>query len=642
MSKSPKKSKKKNQIKSTSKKQVIKNSFLTQRWQDCLLIGIVTLMAFSPMLQNDFVSFDDKKLIFENPIVQNGDIGTAFTYSLNTPYYKPVVFISWIIEKAVFGFNPVVFHFNNLLIHIINCILIYLLGFKICRFWDFLKPFQAQISFFSAFLFALHPMHVESVAWAVERKDVLYSLFYLISLLSYIKFTEKKSIKWILLCTGCSLLSIMSKGPGITLIGVLFAYDFLSKRELKLNLILEKIPVIVVFFIGVWMYGLLDNFGMSTAEMTSNEAISGTQLPQNTDPISGFLYMNFKMLFWLAHSIIPIKLSIVYPRVELLEHAASFKYIYLVITLALIYGLWKSLVHNRFFIFVFAFFIITLAAPLVRNDLGTGIFLSDRYAYLPSYSIIIFIIISILWIGEKYFKGIKNFSFIGVSIIGILYFLSSFQSVKVWKNTETLWTNAIEKFPNISYGYTSRGVHYLDNNMTNKALKDLEKAVSIIKSSNVSDVEWKRAHLARSRAYRKVGKTNEALAALNKLINRFPNYSKAYVNRGNIYTDLKQSQKAIIDYTKALQENPNDLNALVGRGAVYGIIGKRKEGLDDLNKATSINPNHHDAIRAKIIVYYHSGQLELALENCDRFLKLVPNNQEVINNKTAIMKQLGR
>lgn len=639
MNKTSKKSKKRS-LKHKNIK--LKNSLLKHRWQDWLFITIMSILAYSSLMQNEFVNFDDTDLILENPIIKNIEIQNVFTSLLNTPYYKPMVNISWIIESAIFGFNPKVFHFNNLLIHIFNSILVYLFGYKLVRFWDYLIPFRTHIAFFTALLFALHPMHVESVAWAVERKDVLYTMFYLLGILMYIKFTETRSVKWIIFCACGFLLSILSKGPGITLIAVLFAYDYLAKRKLNANLFIEKTPVIIVFFVGIWVYGLMNNLGSNTLSLAANEGIAGSDSFQTTSSTSGFLYMNFKMLFWIIHSLLPINLSLVYPRVELLEVASKFKYIFLIISIVALIGLYKSSKHNRFLVFCFAFLVITLSPPLVRMDIGTGVFLSDRYMYLPIFAIVTFIIVLFKWMGEKYFSGVKNFAVIGLSLIGLLYFFSSFTMVKVWRNSETLWTNSIKKYPDVPFSYITRGQYYLSQNQAEKALNDLENSVSLISSSSVSDEEWKRAYLARSRAYRGVGKHQEALSDLNLIIKRFPDYLKAYINRGNIYTDLGQNTTAIADYNKVIQKEPNNLKALVGRGAAYGLLRRPNEGLADLNKSLTIDPYYYDAVRAKIIVYYYSGQLDLALENCNLYLKHNPNNTQVINNRNAILKELGR
>lgn len=340
MSKARKSKNKRKSNKKQHKKTFLSNSYFSKRWVDFLIIAVVAFICYSPALNNEFLDFDDSILIYENTAVVNGDIGAAFSWNLGTPYYKPIVFLSWIIEKSIFGLNSFVFHLDNILIHILNCFLAYLILVRVCRFSEFTKKHLYTIVFFTTLLYALHPLHVESIAWAVERKDVLFSLFYLLGFWSYTKYVERNSMKWIGLLAISYLLSMMCKGPGITLIAVIFIYDFLVKREIKWKLVTEKIPVLVVFLIGIWMYGLLFGFDLYTQAVSAipNESVDKLQV---ASPVERFLMMNVKMLYWLFHILIPVKLSLAYPRQEYYELGYNLRFIHPIITMVLFYGLWK-------------------------------------------------------------------------------------------------------------------------------------------------------------------------------------------------------------------------------------------------------------------------------------------------------------
>ena len=574
-------------------------SFLRKKWQDLICIVVAGLLAFSPILNNDFVDFDDMALIKENPVIVNDGIEGALTWGLNSPYYKPLVFLSWKIEKALFGFNPMVFHFNNLVIHLFNCVLLYFLVIGWSRFWNFTHQYRYQIAFLTALLFALHPMHVESVAWAVERKDVLFSAFFLSGLWAYMRYVDKGGWQWIALTAVCYLGSILCKAPGLMLIVVLFGYDFLAKKELNTSLVLPKIPVMLVCLLGLYLYGLFNHFGVYTQGATagfdpavSNGAKNGN--PDTGNLLTGMLMMNFKMLFWFIHSLVPVKLSIAYPRAGFIQTFGPVINFLPLLTLALLFPLWKSLKSNRFIVFAAFFFLATLLPALVRNDYGIGIFLSDRYSYLPSISIIMGMVLFFIWLENRIFPTIRNFSVMACGSIALFYFVGTFTMSQVWKNPKTLWGNAIDKYPSISYSYANRSKFYLDNGQYNKALDDLNIAISIDDKSDAYYVE-------RARAYRQLKNLDQATKDLEKALRLNPKNTSARVNRGNVLHDLQKFDLALVDFNTALEEDPDHLNALTNRASILGQFGKTDLALKDINHALSIQPNYLGALNIKFL-----------------------------------------
>ena len=218
-----------------------------------LLLILITFVAYNRILNNDFVNFDDDRLIYNNEKIINDNvpITECFEWGFRAPHYKPLTLLSWRAEYQLFGKNPLVFHLNNLILHILNTLLVYLISIFLLSKINILREKLNLTAFIIALLFGIHPLHVESVAWAVERKDVLFSFFFLLSWISYLFYLKKNKFYFIILTSIFYLLSMLSKSMGITLIAVLFLTDFYFGRKIFKKEILKKIPIILVFLLEV-------------------------------------------------------------------------------------------------------------------------------------------------------------------------------------------------------------------------------------------------------------------------------------------------------------------------------------------------------------------------------------------------------
>ena len=192
--------------------------------------GIIVFSAFlySNSLNNGFVNWDDYQFIFENPFIKNFSwqgIKEIFTipYDLN---YHPISTLTWLLEFSFKGYQPFIYHFTNIVLHLINVYLVYVFILKLLK--------NNFIALFTTFFFSIHPMHVESVSWISERRDMLYTLFFLLSIIHYINFSEKRDRKYLAYSLILFLFSLLSKSMAVTLPLVLIVLDhfYLRKRYL--------------------------------------------------------------------------------------------------------------------------------------------------------------------------------------------------------------------------------------------------------------------------------------------------------------------------------------------------------------------------------------------------------------------------
>lgn len=585
--------------------------------KNILFIALLLLVTFGIYFQvtsHEFVNYDDDTLITTNRVVV--DAGKSwtdcFTWNIFTPHFKPLVLLSWRAEYQAFGEKPGVFLFNNLLLHAFNVLLVFFLSLTLLR--KFI-PDQKQVislaAFFVALAFAVHPLHVESVAWAVERKDVLYTFFFLLSWLSYLQYLEKNKYTYLLLCALFYLLVLLSKSMGITLIAVLFLTDYLYGRKNLVGLIKEKIPVILFFVVGIYLYGLVDYL---TGFVSGGAAGSGTNLPETlqvaseSSPFLQIVLMAFlKFFLMLVHVLVPLHISVIYEGLEIQKMLGIFFYIIPFVVIGLFYLAYRLSGRHKEILFGLLFFLITFSPAITIGKYeGVGVFVGDRYTYAPMLGLLVAMVVLCFRIQSSF----KQLPIVLLSILSIVYIALTLPAIGVWKNAETLWTNAIEKTKCAAPAYNGRGVYYLNKTKENdKALADFDQAI-------LCDSNHVRAVYNRGIILMNKNRNTEALRDYNRAIILNPKYVEAYVNRGNILRDQGQNDAAMMDYNTAIQLSPEFSKSYFNRGSLYLNMKRFDEAIADCDKAISIDRTYAKAYYNKGVALFNLSRKE---EACKEF-----------------------
>jgi hypothetical protein len=331
----------------------------------CSIIGVVTFLAFLPSINNDFTNWDDDAYVTDNPDIKGftaGNIAKVFssTYVSN---YQPVTMLTYMIEHSFFKLNPSVYHTTNMILHIINAFLIFVLFRAISR--------HHVTALLVGLLFAIHPMRVESVAWIAERKDVLYAFFFLLSLLFYVKYMNKNKRGFYWLCAISLLLSLLSKPMAVSQPFVLLLIDYISKRKLNKEAVLSKIP----FFAIIALFAVLT---FSTQRSTG--AIS--EFPQ-ISLIQRICVPFYGTIFYPVKSLLPVNLCAFYPYPAVHDGSESillFFSPFLIICLAMLIYYFRD--RSRTVIFGSLFYLITLLPVLQIIPVG-GAMVAERNSYIP-------------------------------------------------------------------------------------------------------------------------------------------------------------------------------------------------------------------------------------------------------------------
>ncbi|MFM7768883.1 MAG: tetratricopeptide repeat protein, partial [Bacteroidota bacterium] len=322
------------------------------------------------------------------------------------------------------------------------------------------------VAFFTSMVFGIHPMHVESVAWISERKDVLHAFFYLCALLVYYGYHLKgyRSPQWYVYTLVFFILSLLSKATAVTLPIVMVLCDLYWKRKLDKRAIIEKIP----FFVLSLVFGLIAVLAQSKISMASADTFS---------VLERLIFSSYGFISYLLKFIWPANLSAFYPY-PALDGISFWYYVSPVfVAIGLFFGV-KSLRSINAVAFGWWFFIVSIALVLQFVSVGSAI-MAERYSYLPyvglSFSLA-------FWINTKS----QHFSILLKSMIGLLIgvFLVgnaylTYQRNKIWKNSETLWTDVINTNPEVPVAYKNRGTFLAKNGRNEEALQDFNRYLEL-------------------------------------------------------------------------------------------------------------------------------------------------------------------
>lgn len=579
------------------------SKLLQKKYIWLLILGLITILFLSPNLFNGFLNWDDSAYVIQNELIRDlsfKGIKEIFTTPEVVSTYAPLVLISWGIDYAIAGLNPVIFHATNLLLHVLVVGSVF--------YFTKLVSKNKIIALITAVLFGIHPMHVEVVGWVSARKDLLYSLFFMGALIVYYFYNEKnnkypKSYYYVT-CLLLFVLSLLSKGTAVILPLILFLIDYLRERKLSVKLLLEKIPFLIlsVFFV-ILSIKMQDRGG----------AMEDRQFVSLIDSLSvGF----YGYLTYLIKSVIPFNLSAYHPYPNQLgESNPWYYYASAIPVLALFTWLMTCLKKNRMLVFGFGFFFITLIPVIQVLPFGSAV-TSDRYTYLPYLGLLLLLGKVVVYLYDnckKYQKVLPIALAIYVLAIGGL----SFQYSKTFKNGETLWTNVIKHYPDDFLAYMNRAEYRISKKQYQDAIEDSDKAIAI--NPNYASLYYNRAF-----AYGAISKNNLAIHDLNTAVNKKKDYLVAYLNRGLLYGKINEIDKAINDFTTVIQLAPNEYYGYYNR-AVY--LGKKRayhKGISDLNvvidKKQFLSQAHY--LRGK----YHQaiGDINNAFKDYSRVITLDP------------------
>ncbi len=584
-----------------------------------LLIIIFTTCIYFKSLNNPFTRWDDSLYITENPDITTLH-GDSLNYTLKHTFssyvqgnYHPLTMLTFCLEYDIFKLNSKPYHITNLILHLLNSLLVFYFIWLITR--------QRWVAFITALLFAVHPMHVESVAWVAERKDVLYSFFYLAAICSYIFYLRKEKQKALFYALTFLLfiLAVLSKAMAVSLPIAFFAIDYFLDRKITRRTVLEKVPFLLLSLI----FGYI-------AILAQKEISAMSDIAQSNF-FDQILFGSYALITYIWKLILPINLSCFYNYP--VKHNGMYPiifYIAPVIVLVLAFLIYKSQKFGKDILFGFTFFLITIALVLQIIPVGAAI-IADRYAYLPYIGLFFILARGINNLVENKSEQLKALKIPSVVTLILFVFICSyltFQRCKVWHDSLALWNDAIEKYDKAPLSFNCRGGVYYYTKEYDKAMIDFTRAIQL--KFNYSD-----AYYNRGLVYNNWGKYKEAIIDYSASIKYRKAFAPVYYYRGNAYFNLGKYDLAIADFNSAIQLKYSSPNGFYNRGLIYYNQGKHEEAIKDFTSAIQLSPTFSLAYSHRGMSNYFLGKYDEAIKDQTSAIQCNPAFAEAYHNRAG-------
>lgn len=557
----------------------------------CLILTI-TFISFSPSLKNDFANWDDNFYVTENPLIMElswKSIKTIFNqYYMG--HYHPLTLLSYSLEYYFFKLNPLVYHLTNLILHLMNGLLVFLMILM-------LKG-GVLTSLVVSLLFGIHPLQVESVVWISERKDVLYTFFFLGSLIVYLHYLKTQSVRTYLLSFFLFILSLLSKSMAVTLPVVMFLCDFLLHRKFDRKCLVEKIP----FLVTVFIFGMIALFAQGPGRTIGPKP--------SFSLIKTIFVVSEALASYISKLILPVKLSCLYPFIK---GEGPWPYVYVLVILGILIAGILLIIFGKYkkIIFGLLFFLVTLLPVLPLK------IVADRYTYVPSIGIFFVFGDGFSWLYSRSLRDSRMMrTIVAVVLIGILGIFSflTWERGQVWKESVALWDDVLNKYPDLPKAYIHRGHGYSERKQYDQAISDFTKALEI-------NPRYAEAYYNRGIIYGKRGLFDQAISDYTIALEINPRFAVAYYNRGNAYAKRGLFDQAISDYTKALEINTQYAEAYNNRGTIYLAKGEYEQAISDLKKTIGINSRYASAYFNQALAYEKVGRIWEAIQAYKGFIK---------------------
>ena len=559
-----------------------------------VLIASVVFACYMPTLNNGFVWDDDVNFTenFNYRGLSPSHLNWMFT-TFHDANFHPLAWLTLGFDFVLWGMNPAGYHLTNLVLHVLNAVLFFFLIIEFLRLTSVVTTDIDMLgikvsALIGALFFAIHPLRVETVSWISTRGDLLCGIFYLLTIIAYVRMSDKKSTidrrKWFLLSMLFYMFSLLSRAWGITLPLVLLILDFYPLRRLApgcrprssfKKLLIEKIP-----------FALLALGGGVVAFLAKKGSM--LNVPEH-GVIDRFMQAAYGLCFYLYKTIVPVRLSPFY-LLDKSFNPIEAKYIacallVLCVTLVLI------IMRRRWPWAITAWgCYAVIVSPLLGFVQSGPQIAADRYTYISCmpFGILVgagILRMLILWRKESHLLFVW-LSVVTAILTGLLFLtVNSSRQVRFWHDSRSLWNHVLQLNPDNYLAYYNRGVLNQDQ-----------------------------------------GRLAEAIADYSLAVKLDPEYSEAYYNRGISRESQGDLTVAIVDYSEAIQLNPKYVEAYNNRGVLRKAKGDLAGAVTDFNTAIRLNPLSPEAYANRGVIRLSQNDLKRAVQDFTKALEVASGN----------------
>jgi tetratricopeptide (TPR) repeat protein len=612
---------------------------IDRKWYWVLAVVLaLSVLSYANSLQNEFV-FDDSLVIVENPGIRGIEkLPRLLGITTGRLAYRPMRMLSYALDYTLNeklwsyisnyqgmekGLNPLGFHISNIAFHVITSFLVFMVVFGLAG--------SGRVAFFASAIFALHPVHTDSVTYLSGRRDILCALFYLLGFYCFLRYRQSNKVFLIVAAFAFYVLSLGSKEMGVTLPALFFAYDVMQQysgqrgtinRAFFKELFKSAQKAITT---SPYVYATL----FSGALAFSYYKIAVKSPSYQTTFYGDSLYVTFltvgRILAHYMHLLLyPVNLNADYslnafPLSSSIFEPSSFLSLLLLMGIAyLCLWLWG---RNKLMAFGIIWFFVALLP--VCHIFPHHELLAEHYLYLPSVG---FCLVTALLFNSAFKKGKYSVPIaICLMVIMLLFSVRVVDRNRDWRDRLTFWEKTLKTAPECARVHVNLSEVYANTGRLDDALSAAQKALSI----NPDHIEG-RNNLGT--IYERKGMFDEAITEFKRALALRPRYAKAHLNLGLSYFRTGEKEKAISHYKQALSIKPNYVEAHNNLGVVYSSKGNLAEAINHYKRAQTINPSYAEAYYNLGLAFAKQEEWEKAIEQYKKVLAIDPQNTSARNN----------
>jgi len=609
-----------------SLKSTKKNTFFNVRPDIliCLFLVIAILLVYRQVRNYSFVNYDDRQYVTQNHYVQAGltleSIKWSFT-AIHASNWHPLTWLSHMLDCQIYGMNPGQHHLTNVLFHILNTLLLFLVFKRMTgKLWQ---------SGFVAALFALHPLHVESVAWVAERKDLLSTFFWMLTLWSYTRYVERSEFNQYLLTVLFFILGLMAKPMLVTLPFVLLLLDYWplrrselasrgesdsQQRRFNLGLIYEKVPLFLLSALS----SVVTYIAQESSGAVNSLAVIPFHIRIANATVSYGSYIG-KMIW-------PHNLAVFYPYPESIS---SWKIAGAGLLLGGISVAVCKMARKKPYVAVgWLWYIGTLVPVIGIVQVGVQR-MADRYTYVPLIGLFIIIAwgvpdILVRWRHKRIIASVST------TVVLSAFIICTWFQVKNWQNSITLFEHALNMTTNNSVAHINMGVALAGEGKMDEAARHYYEALRIKPNLTAP-------HLNLGVALKEGGNLSEAINHFKKVLGVKSDCAEAHYELGDTLNRKGDFTSAIEHYLEAVRIKPDYAKVYNNLGVILACQNKDKEAIGYFYKALQIDSSYAGAYYNLGKILTHQGKFKDAIYNYRQTLHFSPENTQALYNLSWIL-----
>ena len=536
-----------------------------------IFLAVICVLVYLPAMQGGFI-WDDDTTLTENPVLKEYGLYRCW-FTIEQPNYWPITWMTYRLEYELWGLNPTGYHITNILIHTACALLI----------WRILILLKISMAWLAALIFAVHPVNVESVAWIAQRKTLLAMLFFLITILLYLKFEGSNDFLFYWLSAATFALAMLSKGSVVGLPIVLLLLAWRQKGTITRNDLLRSLPF---FTISAVMSGV--ELWFQVYRSIGPVAIRGDNFFARTAGAGMAVW------FYIYKAILPINLVFIYPRWKI-DPTNLIVYVPLIALIGAFLLFWRYRQSwGKQLLFALSYYVVMLLPILgffniffMRYSL-----VADHYQYAAIISIIVLAVSGGRLITYQFGRAGKIAAVIIVAVFGVI----TWQQCYIYKDEEISWNSTLRKNPNCGLALNNLGF-----------------------------------------LLQRQGRLDEAIDRFEQLLRIEPNDIDAQTNLGNTLAQQGKFDEAIKHYQKVTELEPDNADIYYNLGNTFRAQGKTDMAIEAYNRAVMLDSDYLEAHYNAALILQSQGRFDEAIRHWREVLRIMPGNMGAHNNLRKII-----